>query len=41
MKQTYPDIEHAENKEEFKIAGTNFKADGWSPSIKTIFEMLK
>jgi Zn finger protein HypA/HybF involved in hydrogenase expression len=40
MQNEYKDIEHAENKEEFRIPGTNFKADGWSPHTKTIFEFL-
>jgi hypothetical protein len=38
MQNEFKDIEHAKNKGEFRIPGTNFKADGWCPSTKTIFE---
>jgi hypothetical protein len=37
-KHLYPDIKHAENGGEFKIPGTRYKADGYSPSTKTILE---
>mgnify|MGYP001599931062 FL=1 len=38
MQNEFKDVEHAKNKGEFRIPGTNFMADGWSPRTKTIFE---
>lgn len=38
LKETYPDIQHALNGGEYKIPGTSYKVDGYSPSTKTVLE---
>lgn len=38
LKETYDDIQHAENGGEYKIEGTNYKVDGYSPSWSRVFE---